>query len=66
VSTDKDPSMFSDLTADELTAPSVKVNRAAETVEAPGCDPGVTSEVHGVQADLYDAKAALLLRSRRR
>jgi hypothetical protein len=50
--------MFSELTREELTTLSAKMDRAAETGEAEGYDHGVTSEVYGVQADLYDARAA--------
>ena len=52
-----DLGVFSELTRQELTALSAKMDRAAETGEAEGYDHGVTSEVHGVQADLYDARA---------
>jgi hypothetical protein len=53
--------MFSELTREELTTLTAKMDRAAEAGEAEGYDHGVTSEVHGVQADLYDARAAAYL-----
>jgi uncharacterized protein YbcC (UPF0753/DUF2309 family) len=49
--------MFSELTREELNTLSAKMDRAAQAGEAEGYDHGVTSEVHGVQADLYDARA---------
>jgi hypothetical protein len=50
--------MFSELTSEELATLAAKMDRAAEVGEREGYDQGVTSEVHGVQADLYDARAA--------
>jgi hypothetical protein len=50
--------MFSGLTREELTTLSAKMDRAAEIGEREGYDQAVTFEVHGVQADLYDARAA--------
>jgi hypothetical protein len=50
--------MFSELTRDELTTLTAKMDRAAEIGEREGYDQAVTTEVHGIQADLYDARAA--------
>jgi hypothetical protein len=58
VSTGTRPNMFSELTRDELTTLTLKMDRAAEVGERGGYNQGVTSEVHGIQADLYDARAA--------
>lgn len=57
MSTGTSPNMFSELTPEERTTLTIKMNRAAKAGEAEGYDHGVTSEVHGVQADLYDARA---------
>jgi hypothetical protein len=58
VSSGTRPNMFSELTRDELTTLAAKMDRAAEVGERQGYDQVVTSEVHRVQADLYDARAA--------
>jgi hypothetical protein len=58
VSTGPSPNIFSELTRDELTTLTIKMDRAAEVGEREGYDQGVTSEVHGLQGDLYDARAA--------
>jgi hypothetical protein len=50
--------MFSQLTREELTTLTIKMDRAAEIGEREGYDHGVTSDVHGIQGDLYDARAA--------
>lgn len=58
MSTGTRPNIFSGLTRQELTTLTAKMDRAAEAGEAEGYDQGVTSEVHGIQGDLYDARAA--------
>jgi hypothetical protein len=58
VSTGTSPNIFSELTREELTTLTAKMDRAAEIGEREGYDQGVTSEVHGLQGDLYDARAA--------
>jgi hypothetical protein len=51
------PDMFSELTREELLALTIKMDRAAAIGERAGYDQAVTTEIHGVQADLYDARA---------
>jgi hypothetical protein len=61
----RDTAQFSELTRDELTTLTAKMDRAAGIGEREGYDPGLTSEVHGVQADLYDTRAAAYNEARR-
>jgi hypothetical protein len=47
--------MFSELTREELLALTIKMDRAAPAGEGAGYDQAATTEIRGVQADLYDA-----------
>jgi hypothetical protein len=57
VNTTSSPDMFSELTREELLALTAKMDQAAAIGEGAGYDQAVTTEIHGVQADLYDARA---------